>query len=107
MRRNVVVLCVALILTMLSSAALGQSATASLRGVVTDATKAVVPGAEVVNTSVGTAQRHIERTDNNGEFSFVLSEVIRWSSTSGWVPASTTSRWTSGGRPRARSSILP
>jgi hypothetical protein len=55
---------------MLSSVALGQSATASLRGVVTDTTKAVVPGAEVVITSIGTAQRHVERTDNNGEFSF-------------------------------------
>ena len=34
-----------------------QSATASLRGVVTDTTKAVVPGAEVVITSIGTAQQ--------------------------------------------------
>jgi len=47
-----------------------QSATASLRGVVTDTTKAVVPGAEVVITSIGTAQQHVERTDSRGEFSF-------------------------------------
>jgi len=47
-----------------------QSATASLRGVVTDTTKAVVPGAEVVITSLGTAQQHVERTDSRGEFSF-------------------------------------
>jgi hypothetical protein len=47
-----------------------QSATASLRGVVTDTTKAVVPGAEVVITSVGTNQQHVERTDGHGEFSF-------------------------------------
>jgi hypothetical protein len=59
-----------LTLTVLSNAALGQSATASLRGVVTDTTKAVVPGAEVVITSIGTAQQHVERTDGNGEFSF-------------------------------------
>jgi hypothetical protein len=56
--------------TVLIQTAVGQSATASLRGVVTDATKAVVPGAEVVITSIGTAQQHVERTDNNGEFSF-------------------------------------
>ena len=49
---------------------LGQSATASLRGVITDATHAVVPGAEVVITSNDTAQRHAQRSDNNGEFSF-------------------------------------
>ena len=47
-----------------------QSATASLRGVVTDTTKAVVPGAEVTITSLGTAQQHVERTDSRGEFSF-------------------------------------
>ena len=47
-----------------------QSATASLRGVVTDTTKAVLPGAEVVITSIGTAQQHVERTDSRGEFSF-------------------------------------
>jgi hypothetical protein len=53
-----------------SNRAMGQSATASLRGVVTDATKAVVPGAEIVVTSIGTAQQHLERADSNGEFSF-------------------------------------
>jgi hypothetical protein len=61
---------VAPILTLLSHAAIGQSATASLRGVVTEATGAVVPGAEIVITSVGTAQQHAERTDGHGEFSF-------------------------------------
>jgi hypothetical protein len=70
MKRIVLSICIALTLTLLSSAALGQSATASLRGVVTDATKAVVPGAAVVITSIDTAQQHVERTDNNGEFSF-------------------------------------
>jgi len=70
MKRVVLLFCIALTLTVLSNAALGQSATASLRGVVTDATKAVVPGAEVVITSIGTGQQHVERTDNNGEFSF-------------------------------------
>jgi hypothetical protein len=37
---------------------------------VTDATKAVVPGAEVVISSVGTAQKRTQRTDSHGEFSF-------------------------------------
>ncbi len=47
-----------------------QSATASLRGVVTDATRAVVPGAEVIITSTDTAQQRIEHSDSHGEFSF-------------------------------------
>jgi hypothetical protein len=70
MKRNLAILWFSLFLMTLSIPAMGQSATASLRGVVTDATKAVVPGAEVVVTSIGTAQRHIERADTNGEFSF-------------------------------------
>ena len=48
----------------------GQSATASLRGVVTDPTKAIVATAEVTVTSVDTAQQHTEHVDTNGEFSF-------------------------------------
>jgi hypothetical protein len=64
-----VVLCLALTIAVLPNAA-SQSATASLRGVVTDTTKAVIPGAEVVITSIGTAQQHVERTDSRGEFSF-------------------------------------
>ena len=55
---------------LLGGRAAGQSATASLRGVVTDATKAVMPGAEVVITSTDTAQRHTEHADSHGEFSF-------------------------------------
>jgi hypothetical protein len=70
MKRIVLSLGIALTLTVLSNAALGQSATASLRGVVTDATKAVVPGAEVVISSVGTAQKRTQQTDSHGEFSF-------------------------------------
>jgi len=69
MKRIVLILCLALTIAVLPNAA-GQSATASLRGVVTDTTKAVVPGAEVVITSIGTAQQHVERTDSRGEFSF-------------------------------------
>ncbi|MGA2674736.1 MAG: carboxypeptidase regulatory-like domain-containing protein, partial [Terracidiphilus sp.] len=69
MKRIFLLLCLALTIAVQPYAA-GQSATASLRGVVTDTTKAVVPGAEVVITSIGTAQRHVERTDSRGEFSF-------------------------------------
>ncbi len=47
-----------------------QSATASLRGVVTDPTKAIVPAAEVIVTSIDTAQQHEEPVDAHGEFSF-------------------------------------
>ena len=39
-------------LVLLSSLALAQSSTASLRGVVTDPTQAVIPGAAVVATDV-------------------------------------------------------
>jgi Carboxypeptidase regulatory-like domain/TonB dependent receptor len=55
---------------LLAHTAMAQSATASLRGVVTDATHAVVPNADVVITSNGTEQQHSQRTDSNGEFSF-------------------------------------
>jgi hypothetical protein len=68
-----IVLCLGLVASTLMSlapAALGQSATASLRGVVTDATQAVVPGAEVVITSIDTSQQHTQHTDSHGEFSF-------------------------------------
>ena len=54
----------------LTHEAFSQSATASLRGVVTDGTRAVVPGAEVVVTSTDTAQQHAEHADGHGEFSF-------------------------------------
>ncbi len=54
----------------LSVPCLAQSATASLRGVVTDASNAVVPGAEIVVTSVGTAQQRVQQADGRGEFSF-------------------------------------
>ena len=56
--------------SLLTHGASGQSATASLRGVVTDATNAVIPGAEVVVTSTDTAQQHAEHADSHGEFSF-------------------------------------
>ncbi len=70
MRRPVLYPGVALTVALFSHAACCQSATASLRGVVTDTTKAVVPGAEVVITSADTAQQHAERADSHGEFSF-------------------------------------
>jgi hypothetical protein len=63
-------LCLASVLALLVPGARSQSATASLRGVVTDATKAVVPDAEVIITSNDTAQQHAQRSDGNGEFSF-------------------------------------
>jgi Carboxypeptidase regulatory-like domain/TonB dependent receptor len=67
-----IALCLGLLsfLALLAPAGHGQSATASLRGVVTDATKAVVTGAEVVITSIDTGQQHAQRSDSNGEFSF-------------------------------------
>ena len=70
MKRIFLYVMIAATFTVLHHAAMGQSATASLRGVVTDTTKAVVPGAEVVITSIGTAQQHVEQTDSRGEFSF-------------------------------------
>jgi hypothetical protein len=70
MKRIFLLICFALTITVLTNIAAGQSATASLRGVITDSTKAVIPGAEVVITSIGTAQQHVERSDSRGEFSF-------------------------------------
>lgn len=70
MKRNALCLFSVSILILLVSPLLGQSATASLRGTVTDATRAVVPGAEIVITSNDTSQQHLQRSDSNGEFSF-------------------------------------
>ena len=70
MKRIFLFVFIAATFTVLHHAAMGQSATASLRGVVTDTTKAVVPGADVMLTSVGTGQQHEERSDSHGEFSF-------------------------------------
>ncbi len=70
MKQAVLCLSVVSFLALLTPAGLGQSATASLRGVVTDATQAVVSGAEVVITSTDTAQHHVQRSDSHGEFSF-------------------------------------
>lgn len=70
MKRVLLLVCFALMITAATQSAAGQSATASLRGVVMDSMKAVVPGAEVSIISIGTAQRHVEQTDSRGEFSF-------------------------------------
>jgi hypothetical protein len=70
MKRIVLYALIAAAFTVLHHAAMGQSATASLRGVVTDGTKAVVAGADVMLTSAGTGQQHAQRSDNHGEFSF-------------------------------------
>ena len=65
------ILCLGITSILLSAyGAPGQSATASLRGVVTDSSNAVVPGAEVVLIAVGTEQQHAQRSDSRGEFSF-------------------------------------
>ena len=70
MKRIFMYVFIAATFTALQHAAIGQSATASLRGVVTDATHAVVPNADVVVTSNDTGQKHEQRSDGNGEFSF-------------------------------------
>ncbi len=63
-KRHLLRLTIAPVLALLVHTASGQSATALLRGVVTDATKAVVPGVEVVIISTGTAQKHAQRDTN-------------------------------------------
>lgn len=70
MKRIVCGLGISFLLMLLIHKTFGQSAMASLRGVVTDTTGAVVPGAEVTIRSLGTAQQHVQRTDSHGEFSF-------------------------------------
>lgn len=70
MKRVVYCLSAATLFVFFALSASGQSATASLRGVVTDSTQAVVSGAEVVITSNDTAQKHVGHSDSNGEFSF-------------------------------------
>ena len=70
MKRILLLLIVLATSMLLARQVRGQSATASLRGVVTDSTQAVIPGAEVVITSSDTAQQHSEHSDSHGEFSF-------------------------------------
>lgn len=67
-----IVLCLGIVVvfSLASAVVMAQSATASLRGLVTDATNAVIPGAEVVVTSTDTSQKHEGHADGHGEFSF-------------------------------------
>lgn len=51
-----------------ASLVLAQTSTASLRGVVTDPTKAVIPGASVVATDVLRNVRHTATTDEGGRY---------------------------------------
>ena len=69
MKRSTLALCFAFLLAALPHAS-AQSATASLRGVVTDAAHAAIPGADIILVSIGTSQQHLQKTDSHGEFSF-------------------------------------
>lgn len=63
-------LCAVLFAVPVVCCAHGQIATASLRGVVRDTTKAVVPKAEIVLIATGMAQQRMQLSDDHGEFSF-------------------------------------
>ncbi len=57
-------------LAFLPSLTWSQSTTASLRGTVSDTSGAVIPTAEVILTSIDTAQQRTQHSDPRGEFSF-------------------------------------
>lgn len=69
MKPSLLVFCLAFLVMPLPSS-FAQSATASLRGVVTDPTHAAVAGAQVILSANDTAQQRIQNTDSHGEFSF-------------------------------------
>lgn len=69
------VLLVGLCLLLLAAPALGQGATSSVRGAVTDPQGNVVAGATVTLTSAGTNQVRTATTSDNGTYSFELIQV--------------------------------
>ena len=63
---------------LLASAAFGQSATGRIQGTVTDTTGAVVPGATITVTNVGTAREVTIQSGATGEFSVPLLNPGRY-----------------------------
>src|ERR1041385_2684509 len=69
-------LCTLSVLAVFDVAALAQTAT--VNGVVTDSSQAVMPGATVTITNLETALRRDTRTNDTGNYTFTLLPVGRY-----------------------------
>jgi Carboxypeptidase regulatory-like domain/TonB dependent receptor len=69
------------LLLLFTPAAFAQLTSADILGTVTDATGAVVSGAHITLTNLGTNEERIGRSNSSGEYSFTLLPVGRYSIT--------------------------
>jgi hypothetical protein len=69
------------LLLLFSSAAFAQLATADILGTVSDATGAVVPGANITLTNLGTNETRTGQSNSSGDYSFTLLPVGHYSIT--------------------------
>ncbi|MBI4910562.1 MAG: TonB-dependent receptor [Acidobacteria bacterium] len=72
MRFSRLFVCLAILAFLLTPCLPGQSITGSFTGVVTDPTGAVIPGAEVTITNIGTNVRSVIKTDHGGNYTVPL-----------------------------------
>jgi len=70
-RRAARFLCALGILLLWCSAALGQTTFGSIAGSVSDPTGAIIPGAEITLTNLGTAEKRVEPSNSDGLYQFV------------------------------------
>jgi hypothetical protein len=69
------------LLLLFSSAAFAQLTTADILGTVTDATSAVVPGANITLTNLGTNETRTGQSNSSGDYSFTLLPAGHYSIT--------------------------
>jgi hypothetical protein len=70
-RRAARFLCAVVMLLLWRSAALGQTTFGSIAGSVSDPTGAIIPGAEITLTNLGTAEKRVEPSNADGLYQFV------------------------------------
>src|ERR1700722_18924413 len=69
------------LLLLFTSAAFAQLTSADILGTVTDASGAVVPGANITLTNLGTNEKRIGQSNSSGDYSFTLLPVGHYSIT--------------------------
>src|SRR5258708_4898899 len=95
------------LLLLFSSAAFAQLTTADILGTVTDATGAVVPGANITLTNLGTNETRTGHSNSSGDYSFTLVPLGHYSITvkAGGFQASITKDLAVEAGDRARSDV--
>ena len=100
--RRFLIVCVAVLCS--GTALLAQSTTQTVQGLVTDATGAVIPGAEVTLTNVATGVQQVATTNATGNYTFTLVLVgnyeVRCESPGFKTEFATGIRVETGGQPR-------